>query len=235
MTFETAAANPSAAGKASAANEKLSGQLAKRYPKYPARDGSDSSDTISPPHRGKFAGTDTSETFMSITHEIWLRCKTDYLTGKGSLAAVAGQHGLKRGSVEKRAKREGWTRLRSEFEAAQLAKLFPPASVVQPLAPVAPDGSVSDQWLQSRMEIYYRRNTELLDKARKLLETKLDDESNLATDGLAKLTSALGGIVDAENKLLGLNHRQKVKPRRRPNFASTDATSEPILTPTNAG
>ena len=173
---------------------------------------------------------------MSITHEIWLRCKTDYLTGKGSLAAVAGRHGLKRGSVEKRAKREGWTRLRSEFEAAQLGKLIPtPAPTLA--TPVAPDGSVSDQWLQSRMEIYYRRNTELLDKARKLLETKLDDEKNLATDGLAKLTSALGGIVDAENKLLGLNHRQKGKPRRpmRPQVTFTEPNQEPILTPTNAG
>ena len=171
---------------------------------------------------------------MSINRETWTQCRADYIIGKGSLAAVAGRHGLKRGSVEKRAKREGWTRLRSEFEAAQLGKLIPkPAPTLA--TPVAPDGSVSDQWLQSRMGIYYRRNTELLDKARKLLETKLDDEKNLATDGLAKLTSALGGIVDAENKLLGLNHRQKGKPRRRPNFAFTDVTSEPILTPTNAG
>jgi hypothetical protein len=68
--------------------------------------------------------------------------------------------------------------------------------------------------MQSRMEIYYRENAAMMDKARSLLAKKLADEKDLGMDGLAKLTSALGGIVDAENKLLGLNHRQKTKPRR---------------------
>jgi hypothetical protein len=152
---------------------------------------------------------------MSITHETWLRCKTDYLTGKGSLREVASRHGLKKASVEKCAKRESWTKLRREFEKHQLEKLLPPALPSPPLAPVAPDGIVSDSWLAQRVEIYYQRNAELLDKARALLAKKLADEKNdLGTDGLAKLTSALGGIVDAENKLLGLNHRQKRKPRQ---------------------
>ena len=63
---------------------------------------------------------------------------------------------------------------------------------------------------------------------RSLLSKKLADEKNeLGTDGLAKLMSTLGGIVDAENKLLGLNHRQKVKPRRQ-----RVVMPEPILEPT---
>ena len=152
---------------------------------------------------------------MSITHEIWLRCKTDYLTGKGSLREVAARHGVAKSSVEKKARNEGWMRLRREFEAAQLAKLLPPVLPALPLAPVAPGGIVSDSWLAQRQEIYYRENAALVDKARGLLAKKLADEKgDLGTDGLAKLTSALGGIVDAENKLLGLNHRQKCKPRR---------------------
>jgi hypothetical protein len=152
---------------------------------------------------------------MSITHEIWLRCKTDYLTGKGSLRDVAGRHGVAKSSVEKKARNEGWTRLRHEFEAAQLAKLIPSAPPTLPPVPVAPGGVVSDSWLAQRVDIYYQRNAELLDKARGLLAKKLADEKgDLGTDGLAKLTSALGGIVDAENKLLGLNHRQKGRPRR---------------------
>lgn len=150
-----------------------------------------------------------------IIYETWLRCKTDYITGKGSLREVAARHGIAKSSVEKRARQEQWTRLRREFEKNQLEKLLPPTPPSLPPVPVAPGGVVSDQWMQSRMEIYYRRNAELLDKSRKLLETKLDDEKNLGTDALAKLTSALGGIVDAENKLLGLNHRQRGKPRRR--------------------
>jgi hypothetical protein len=151
---------------------------------------------------------------MSITHETWLRCKTDYITGKGSLRDVAARHGVAKGSVEKKALKEGWTELRSEFEAAQLAKLIPPPPPTLPEAPVALDGAVSDKWLQSRMGIYYRRNAELLDNARTLLAAKLAEEKELSTDGLAKLTSALGGIVDAENKLLGLRDQRRGKSRR---------------------
>jgi|ERR1035437_1484872 hypothetical protein len=149
---------------------------------------------------------------MSITHEIWLRCKTDYVVGRGSLREVAARHGVGKSSLEKKALNEEWTRLRSEFESAQLAKLIPTAPPTLPPMPVAPDGIISDSWLAQRVEIYYQRNAELLDKARSLVAKKLADENNdLATDKLAKLTSALGGIVDAENKLLGLNHRQKDK------------------------
>lgn len=151
---------------------------------------------------------------MSITHETWLRCKTDYITGKGALAGVAARYGLKTGSVEKCAKREAWTKLRREFEAGQLAKLIPPPPPTLPPVPVAPDGSVSDQWMQTRMEIYYRRNAELLDKARKLLDAKLSDGGNLGADELARLTTALGGMVTAESQLLGLRDRRGKKKGR---------------------
>jgi hypothetical protein len=130
---------------------------------------------------------------------------------------VAGRHGVAKGSVEKKARKENWTELRAEFEAAQLAKLFPPPPPTLPEAPVAPDGVVSDRWLESRMDIYYRRNAELLDKARTLLAAKLAGEKELSADHLGKLTSALGGIVDAENKLLGLRDRRREK-RRRPSW-----------------
>jgi len=152
---------------------------------------------------------------MSVNRETWTLCREDYIRGRGSLAVVAGRHGVAKSSVEKKARNEEWTRLRRDFEKHQLENLLPPALPTPPLAPIAPDGVVSDSWLAQRVEIYYQRNAELLDKARGLLVKKLADEkSDLGTDGLAKLTSALGGIVDAENKLLGLNHRQKGKPRR---------------------
>ena len=41
-------------------------------------------------------------------------------------AALAARHGLQKGSVEKHARKEEWTRLRRQYEAAQLAKLIPP-------------------------------------------------------------------------------------------------------------
>ncbi len=168
---------------------------------------------------------------MSITHEIWLRCKTDYLTGTGSLRAVAARHGVAQSSIEKRARKEEWTRLRREFEKRQLEKLLPPAPPTLPPVPIAPDGVVSDRWLAQRQEIYYRENAALVDKARSLLAKKLADEKgDLGTDGLAKLTNALGGIVDAENKLLGLNHRQKGKPRR-PQISPVEPLPEPVPAP----
>ena len=161
---------------------------------------------------------------MIIQRETWTQCREDYLRGRGSLAVVASRHGLKKASVEKCAKREGWTKLRCEFEAAQLAKLIPPPQPTLPPVPVAPDGVVSSEWLAQRQELYYRENAALVDKARSWLAKKLADEKNdLGTDELAKLTNALGGIVDAENKLLGLNHRQKDKPGSRDRSARPQA------------
>jgi hypothetical protein len=171
---------------------------------------------------------------MSITHETWLRCKTDYLTGTGSLRAVAARHGVAQSSIEKRARKEEWTRLRREFEKRQLEKLLPPASPTLPPVPMAPDGAVSDEWLVKRVEIHYRKNTELLDKTRTLLDAKLTASEKPSADELGKMTTALSGIVSAEIALLGLN-RKKGKSRRpypRPYYAEPMPV-EAIPTPTN--
>jgi hypothetical protein len=171
---------------------------------------------------------------MSITHETWLRCKTDYLTGKGSLREVAGRHGIAKSSVEKKARNEEWTRLRREFETRQLEKVMPPAPPSLPPVPMAPDGAVSDEWLVKRVEIHYRKNTELLDKTRTLLDAKLTASEKPSADELGKMTTALSGIVSAEIALLGLN-RKKGKSRRpypRPNYAEPMPV-EPIPTSTN--
>lgn len=162
---------------------------------------------------------------MSITRETWTQCRADYITGKGSLAQMSAKHGLKRGSVEKCAKREGWKRLRDDFEASQLAKLIPAPLPSLPCAPVAPGGAVSEDWLRERQSLYYRDNTALVDKVRKLLDAKLTNGADLDADELARLTTALGGIVTAESQLLGLKDRRKHQPRRQ-------AMIEPIARPT---
>ncbi len=167
---------------------------------------------------------------MSITHEIWLRCKTDYLTGTGSLRAVAARHGVAQSSIEKRARKEQWTRLRREFEKRQLEKLLPPAPPTLPPVPMAPDGAVSDEWLAKRVEIHYRKNTELLDKTRTLLDAKLTASEKPSADELGKMTTALSGIVSAEIALLGLTRR---KTRSRRPYYANPIPVEPIPTPTN--
>jgi hypothetical protein len=152
---------------------------------------------------------------MSINRETWIAVREDYIRGRGSLSTVARKHGLKRGSVEKRARKEDWTGLRREFEARQLEKIIPPMLPSLPPVPVAPGGVVSSMWLAERQELYYRENTALLDKARKLLDAKLSEQNGGSADSLAKLTSALSGIVTAESQLLGLRDRRRDKRRSR--------------------
>lgn len=162
---------------------------------------------------------------MNINRETWTQCRADYITGKGSLAGVASRNGLRTGSVEKRARKEEWTRLRREFEAAQLAKLIPPPSPVLPSVPVTPDGAISEVWLRARQEIHYRKNAELLDKTRALLDAKLTASEKPSADELGKLTSALSGIVSAEIALLGLNRRRD---KKRQTF-TLPAEPEPVM------
>lgn len=163
---------------------------------------------------------------MTIKHETWIACRADYVTGNGSLAALATKHGLKRGSVEKRARKEDWTGLRAEFDQRALEKLLPPVPPSLPPAPMAPDGAISSEWLRQRQELYYRQNSALLDKVRKLLDLKLTEEKELSADNLARLTSALGSLIEAEGKLLGLRDHRRDK-RRRPSCDSPNPVADP--------
>jgi hypothetical protein len=131
--------------------------------------------------------------------------------------------------VEKRARKEEWTGLRAEFEAAQLAKLIPPPPPSLPPVPVAPDGAVSETWLMVRQHIHYQTNSELLDKVRQLIDAKLTTGADLDADELARLTSALAGIVAAEAQLLGLRNRGKE--RRRSRQPAIQSLPEPADTP----
>jgi hypothetical protein len=170
---------------------------------------------------------------MSITHETWLRCKMDYIAGRGSFRLLAGRYGIGTSSVEKRARNEGWTRLRGEYETAQLAKMIPAPPPTLPPVPMAPDGTVSDEWLAKRVEIHYRRNTELLDKARTLLDAKLTASEKPTTDELGKMTTALSGIVSAEIALLGFTRRTGKQRRQHycpPEVKFVDCV-EPTSTP----
>ena len=165
---------------------------------------------------------------MRIDRSTWVTCREDYIRGRGSLATVAARHGLKRGSVEKRARKEDWTRLRAEFEQRQLEKILPPVPLTLPPVPVAPDGAVSEQWLRARQEIHYQRNSALLDKTRDLLDAKLAASEKPTADELGKLTSAMSGLVSAEIALLGLNRRQE---KRRPRSREARPLPEPGGTP----
>lgn len=120
---------------------------------------------------------------MSIAHETWTQCRTDYIIGRGSLAVVAVRYGLKKGTVEKCSKREDWRKLRQDFEDRQLEKLLPrvpPVSQIPILPPTPPNE------LEKQLErlVLQRNRIDLMIEA-ETDPTKLD-----------RLTSARGRLFE---------------------------------------
>ncbi len=155
-----------------------------------------------------------------ITPETWRKVRVSYIRGEGSLRAVADQHGLKAGTVERRAAIEEWSRLRGEFETGELVKLMPSPPAMPPLPPPIPDGAVSEEFLRARMEAYYRDNSRQLDAVRAHLAKALAGE-NPDPEKLRSLTVTLHLLIEAEGKLLGLRNRgrpPKKEPDPRPAF-----------------
>jgi hypothetical protein len=111
-----------------------------------------------------------------IVPATWRAIREDYVTGKGSLAVLALQHGLRVGTVERRAGKEGWTGQRCEFEERQRARLLPPLPPVPPPPPAVVDGAVSEDWLRERQARHYRDTVRLLDSLREKLERMIAGE-----------------------------------------------------------
>lgn len=152
------------------------------------------------------------------TEATWLACKTEYVTGQGSLEALSEKHGLSRGSVWLRNKKEGWQKLRKDFEKSKITALFPSTPVINPPAPTMPEGGVSPEWLLERQRLHYSENMSLLDLARGHIKDELQKETAPSPEQIAKLTMALASIVVTESTILGLKNRKTGK-NSRPTMA----------------
>ena len=148
-----------------------------------------------------------------IVPATWRAIHEDYVTGKGSLAVLALKHGLRTGTVERRAGNEGWTRQRNEFEVRHRARLLPPLPPVPPPAPAVVGGAVSEEWLRERQARHYRDTARLLDLVRGNLEKLIAATGEQSPEAIRNQASALGHLAETEARLLGLRDRGKKAPK----------------------
>jgi hypothetical protein len=150
---------------------------------------------------------------------------------------MAAKHDLKLPTVEKRAKRESWGRLRRERDEALRIGAAPPA-FPSPYAPPGPTSEpLSESWLQEKRRNHFLETQSLIEDTRSKLRKKLDGDG-LDCDELARFASALDTLADTETRVLGIRDTRKDKPRRRswqpmgPIFA--EATPTPMPEPLTA-
>ena len=163
-----------------------------------------------------------------IPSETWRKVRDSYIRGEGRLRTVADQHGLRAGTVERRAAIEDWSRLRREFETGELSKLLPSPPAMPPLPPPIPDGAVSEEFLRNRMQAYYRDNSRQLDVVRAHLAKALVG-SNPEPEKLRSLTVTLNLLIEAEARLLGLRNRGRT-PKKDPDHRRL-GFAEPLWNP----
>ena len=105
--------------------------------------------------------------------ETWLKCRRDYVEGKGFLPDMARKYGIPVGTVQTRAKREKWSTARAEFIAGKLKMPdleLPPAPTTPP-----PDANNLTRKL-ARLELQIERIDGMLES-----ETNPDALNKLAT------------------------------------------------------
>jgi len=155
---------------------------------------------------------------MAIPLKIWQAAREDYISGGGSLRAMAEKHGLGLPTVEKRARREGWHRLRSERDEALRTGATPPA-FPPPYAPPAPTSEpLSADWLQEKRRNHFLETQSLIEATRAKLRKKLEGDGQ-DRDELTRIASTLHTLVDAEARVLGIRDARKDKPRRGHGYA----------------
>src|SRR3990172_3998116 len=92
---------------------------------------------------------------MAIPLKTWQAVREDYIGGGGSLREMALRHSVSLATLEKRARREGWARLRSQRDEALrtggTVPSFPPA--------YAPPGQasepLSESWLEEKRRSHF--------------------------------------------------------------------------------
>ena len=167
---------------------------------------------------------------MSIPLKTWQVARQDYIGGGGSLRVIAANHNLKLPSVEKRARREGWARLRRERDEALRTGAAPPSFPPAYAPPESAGEPLSESWLENKRRTHFLETQRLIEDTRAKLRKMLDGDG-LDCDKLARLASALNTLADTETRVLGIRDTRKDKPRRRSYLTLPDPIPTPISEP----
>lgn len=146
-----------------------------------------------------------------IPLEKWALCRSDYVTGKGSLCALALRHGINRGTVERRAGTESWSRLRQEYAKRELERLLPGPPPVPQMPPAVEGGAISERWLKDRQELHFRETARFVDLIRASLERRINSEESPSPDTIRSQAAALNHLAEIEARLLGLRNKNAAK------------------------
>src|SRR5262245_19014144 len=149
---------------------------------------------------------------MAIPLKTWQEARSDYISGGGSVRAIAAGHGLRVATVEKRARRERWAKLRHERDDA-LRSGATPAPFPPPYSPPASSSEpLSDAWFEDKRRQYFLETQSLIEEARTKLKKNLENDG-LDGDEIARLANALGTLAETETRVLGIRDARKEKPR----------------------
>jgi hypothetical protein len=164
----------------------------------------------------------------TTTRETWQKIRVDYINGRGSMRTLARKHNLNVDTVEQRGAKEGWKKLRDEFEANKLAAMLKPEP--PPPAPVpaaTPTQEIlSPQWMEEKQAAYYVKGMAVLETALTVIEGRLKTPEKLTNSDLAKLTGSIDRILEPTTRLLGIRDRRKDEP---PKTKSAPAEVEPLV------
>lgn len=118
----------------------------------------------------------------------WERIEADYRAGVLSLREIAGQHGLSHGAINKRAKRDGWTRDLSAKIKAKADLLVSKAAVSAPVSSLTPDTE----------RVVVEANATAIANVRLAHRTDINRARELCNRFLAELSEVSEARVDAE-------------------------------------
>lgn len=149
-----------------------------------------------------------------ITKKVWETLRREYVEGEGSLSTLAVRHGLNKSTVEKRAKAEGWTKLRRDRDDATRAALVPAVPAPTPLPIYEP---LSAEFFQEARQTYLADGLAVAAKIEAKLLTMIPSCSNVVE--LAAAARVWGEIREGRRVLLGVPLvapiRQTERPARR--------------------
>lgn len=121
----------------------------------------------------------------------WERIEVDYRAGVKTLRQIGDEHGISHVAINKRAKRDGWSRDLSAKIAAKAKEKVTKASVTSPVTKVTEQAVIeAEAEIQSRIQLAHRQD---IPKKRELV-AKLFAEIEGLTDGkelIEQLTMAM--------------------------------------------